>query len=109
MHLNSRSFFLHWQMIYAASNPGQRKDSWHVDGANWVKERHSYWGEHHSVNFDVHRLEYRRGTKIEWQLLVILEQWWGPDRKKGIRSSSWCKAIKGKPEQILSWLKKQSV
>ena len=106
-HLNSRSFFLQWNLLCAETNPGQRKDRWQVDGVDWAKERHSYWGEHYSMHLDVHRLTYRRGSKTDWELLVVTEQWWGPDRQKGIRNTNWCKAICGKPEQILAWLKKQ--
>jgi hypothetical protein len=108
-NLNSRSFFLQWQMLCAASNPGQRKDRWQVGAVDWTRERHSFCGVHYAASLDVHRLKHRSSGKIDWQLMVVIEQWWGPDRARGIRSSSWCKALSGKPDQIVAWLKRQDV
>lgn len=106
-NLNSRSFFWAWQTLYGASNPGHLKDHWQVDGVDWTKERHAYWGEHYSVQHEVHRLQYRHGSKVEWELLVVVERWWGPDREKAIRDTCWCRAINGRPDRILAWFRKQ--
>jgi hypothetical protein len=107
--LNSRSFLWQWDAVYASSNPGHLKDRWTVDGVDWTKERHAYWGGQYSVQLEVHRLEYRRGNKVEWQLLVIIERWWGPDRQVGIRNTSWCKLISGKVDSVQAWLRKQPI
>jgi len=103
--LNSRWFFLQWQIVYASSNPGHRKDHWVVDGVNWTKERHGYWGEHYSVQHEVHRLEFRGSN--EWQLLVVTERWWGSDGQKCIRDTWWCKLISGRADKVRTWLRKQ--
>jgi hypothetical protein len=105
--LNSHSFFWQWEAVYAASNPGHLQDRWTVDGVDWIKERHAYWGDQYSVQLEVHRLVYRRNNKLEWQLLVVIERWWGPDRQAGIRNTSWCKLICGKADGVLAWLRKQ--
>ncbi len=105
--LHSRSFFWRWQAVYAASNPGHLKDRWEVDGVAWTKERHAYWGHSYSVQLEVHRLERKSGAKVDWRMLVVIERWWGPDREKSIRVTSWCKLISGRPERVLAWLRKQ--
>jgi hypothetical protein len=108
-NVHSRSFLFQWQLLYAASNPGQRKDKWHVDGVDWTRERLSFWGTDYSVTLEVHQLKHQRGGKIDWQLMVVIESWWGPDRQKAIRSSTWNKIMSGKADQILAWLKRQDV
>jgi hypothetical protein len=107
--LNSRSFFWQWQALYSASNPDHQKDSWEVDGVSWTKERHAYWGTTYSVQLEVHRLERKNGAKLDWHILVVIERWWGPDRKKCLRDTSWSKLIGGRPERVLGWLRKQEV
>jgi len=108
-NLNSRSFFWQWQNLYAASNPGYLKNHWQVDDVDWTKEGHSYWGEQYSVQFEIHRLEYRPAKAAEWTLLVVVERWWGPDREKTIRDTSWCRAVNGRADRIQAWVKKQTV
>jgi hypothetical protein len=105
--LHTRSFFWQWHAAYAASNPGHGKDHWQVDGVSWTKERHAYWGEHYSMQHEVHRLDHRSGGKVDWQIMVVIERWWGPERDKGIRDISWCKLISGRADRVLSWLSKQ--
>jgi hypothetical protein len=56
---------------------------------------------------EVHRLERKSGSKIDWQIMVVIERWWGPDRDKGIRDTSWCKLITGRADRVLAWLRKQ--
>lgn len=107
--LNNRSFFWQWQTVYASSNPGHQKDRWKIDGVDWTKERHAYWGDQYSVSLEVHRLEYRRNDNVEWQLLVVIERWWGPDRQKGIRDTTWCKLISGRADRVRAWLRKQEL
>ncbi|HUK09006.1 MAG TPA: hypothetical protein VLX09_14120 [Stellaceae bacterium] len=106
-NLNSRSFVWAWQALYGASNPNHLKDHWRVDGVEWRKERHAYWGVDYSVQHEVHRLEYRHGNKQDWELLVVVERWWGADRDKSIRDICWARAITGRPDRILAWLRKQ--
>lgn len=105
--LHTRSFFWQWQAVYASSNPGQRRDRWQVDGVDWTKERHAGWADQYSFQLEIHRLERRRGDKLEWQLLVVVEHWWGADRRKGIRDTSWCKLVSGRAESVLAWLRQQ--
>lgn len=45
--------------------------------------------------------------KIDWQIMVVIERWWGPDKDKGIRDISWCKLVSGRADRVLSWLRKQ--
>ncbi len=59
------------------------------------------------MQHEVHRLEHRNGGKIDWQIMVVIERWWGPDRNKGIRDISWCKLISGRADRVLTWLRKQ--
>jgi len=106
--LNSRAFFRQWQMLYDASNPDHLKDRWKVDGIDWTKERHAYWGENYSTQYEVHRLVHWEGRELEWQLLVVVERWWGPDRKTCIRNVSWCRAVSGKSDKVRAWFKKRS-
>ena len=106
-NLNSRSFFWAWQTLYGASNPGHLKEHWRVDGVEWRKERHAYWGLHYSVQHEVHRLEHRNGDKNDWELLIVVERWWGADREKSIRDTSWCRVLRGRPDRIVAWIKKQ--
>jgi hypothetical protein len=105
--LNSRTFFWRWQALYAATNPGRDKERWEVDGALWTKERHAYWGGGYSFQLEIHRLERRSGAKLEWQILVATERWWGPDREQSVRDVSWCKLIAGRADRVLAWLRKQ--
>lgn len=105
--LHTRNFFWQWHAVYAASNPGHAKDHWQVGDVSWTKQRHVYWGEHYSMQQEVHRLERTTGSKIEWQIMVVTERWWGPDRDKGIRDTSWCKLITGRADRVLAWLRKQ--
>ena len=105
--LHTRNFFWQWSAIYAASNPGHLKDHWEIDGVTWTKERHAYWGNEYSVQVEVHRLERKTGMKVDWRIMVVIERWWGPDREKDIRSTSWCKLIIGRADRVLSWLRKQ--
>ena len=107
--LHSPSFFWQWQAVYASSNPGHRKDSWEIDGVLWTKERHAYWGDQYSVQLEVHRMERKSASEVDWEILVVIERWWGPDREKYIRYSSWCKLIRGRAERVLAWLRKQDV
>jgi hypothetical protein len=76
--LNTRSFFARWRALHAASNPGLRKDRWEVDGVEWTKERHSFWGERYSFQFEVHRMAHRYGSRHGWALLVVIERWGVP-------------------------------
>lgn len=105
--LHTRNFFWQWHAVYAASNPGHAKDHWQVEDVSWTKQRHVYWGEHYSMQQEVHRLERKTGSKIDWQIMVVTERWWGPDRDKGIRDTSWCKLITGRADRVLAWLRKQ--
>jgi hypothetical protein len=105
--LNNRSFFARWQVLYARSNPGLTKDRWEVDGCDWSKERHSYWGKHYSYQFEVHRLQRQSRGKSDWVLLVIIERWWGEDRTKCVRESYWCRADASKSDAILAWFRRQ--
>ena len=105
--LHSRSFFWQWQAVYAASNPGRDKDRWEIDGVAWTKERHAHWGNDYSFQLEIHRLERRTGAKVEWQILVVTERWWGPDREKSVRDTAWCTLISGRAERVLQWLRKQ--
>ena len=107
--LHSHSFFWQWQTLYASSNPGHLKDRWKIDGVDWSRERHIYWSDQYSMHLEVHRLERKSGDKLEWQLLVVIERWWGSDRQKSIRDSSWCKLIQGRADRVLAWLQKQDV
>jgi hypothetical protein len=106
-NIHSRGFFLQWQLLCAASNPGGRKDRWQVDGVDWTKERLNLWGGDYSVALDIHQLSRKRAGKLDWRLMIVTERWLGPDRAKGIRSSSWSKLISGKPDQVVTWLRKQ--
>jgi len=102
------SWFLRiWRSVYAASNPGLAKDSWEVDGVDWSRERHGYWGTETSFQFEIHRLVRRSGPKTLWSLLVVIERWWGPDRSREIRGTEWCKVLAGRSADILAWLKRQ--
>jgi len=105
--LHSHSFFWEWQAVYASSNPGHRKDRWEIDGVDWTKERHAYWSDQYSVQLEVHRMEYKPADRLEWQLLVVIERWWGPDREKNLRVTSWCKLLSGRADRVLAWLRKQ--
>ena len=107
-NLNNRAFFLQWELLYAATNPGYRKDQWDVGGVEWNKDRHSYWGEHYSVSLDVHRLICRQKGGGAWQLLVVAETWWGPDRDRSIRNTRWCKVLAGTSQQISEWVRQQA-
>jgi hypothetical protein len=89
-------------------HPDHLKDRWKVDGIDWTKERHAYWGENYSTQYEVHRLVHWEGRELTWQLLVVVERWWGPDRKRCIRNVSWCRAVSGKPDKVLAWFKKRS-
>jgi hypothetical protein len=103
--LHTRNFFWQWHAAYAASNPGHGKNHW--QGVSWTKERHAYWGARYSMQHEVHCLERRNGGKIDWQIMVVIERWWGPDKDKGIRDISWCKLVSGRADRVLSWLRKQ--
>lgn len=105
--LHTRNFFWQWHAVYAASNPGLGKDRWQVEDVSWTKERHAYWGENYSLQLEVHRLERKSGGKVDWQIMVVTERWWGADRENGIRDTSWCKLITGRADRVLSWLRKQ--
>jgi hypothetical protein len=105
--LNTRSFFARWHALHAASNPGLRKDRWEVDGVEWTKERHSFWGERYSFQFEVHRMAHRYGSRHGWALLVVIERWWGPNRKASLREAYWCRRVAGTAESISAWLRKQ--
>lgn len=105
--LNSRSFFARWQALHAASNPGLLSDRWEVDGVEWTKERHAYWGSAYSCQFEVHRMVRPGGAGTGWTLLVVVERWWGPDRTAAVRESYWCRPLAGKAERILDWMRKQ--
>lgn len=106
--LNSASFFRFWQAIYAASNPGLTADHWRVDGVEWVKERHYYWGDQYSFQVEAHRLEYKESAKPGWLLLVVIERWWGPDKNRDLRQVQWCKVLSGSADRILAWVRRQN-
>jgi hypothetical protein len=80
--LNSHAFFRQWQMLYDASNPDHLEDRWKVDGIDWTKERHAYWGENYSTQYEVHRLVHWEGRELAWQLLVVVERWLGAGPQK---------------------------
>jgi hypothetical protein len=107
MQLNHHMFFFEWQMLHDATRPKDLTDHWKVDGVEWEREEHSFLSQHYSTHIHVHRLTNRRGEKIDWQLMVVIEDWWGPDRKSPIRSTRWCKNIIGDSKKIVTWLKKQ--
>ena len=54
-------------------------------------------------------MERKSASEVDWEILVVIERWWGPDREKHIRYSSWCKLIRGRAERVLAWLRKQDV
>jgi hypothetical protein len=105
--LNSRSFLSQWRTLCAHSNPSHLKDRWQVDGVEWTRERHSHWGEHYSLQLEVHRLDHRWGNRLDWRILVVVERWWGSDREKCIRETCWCRPIAGSAKQVLAWMKAQ--
>jgi len=105
--LNSRSFFFQWRAVYARSNPGLNRDRWEIDGVSWTRERHSFWGERYSLQLEIHRLEHRQRANVDWQLLVVTERWWGANRDKAVRDTTWCKLLSGKADRVRAWLGKQ--
>jgi hypothetical protein len=107
--LNSASFQRNWNSIYDGSNPGHKTDRWRVDGVEWIKERHYYWGERYSFQVETHRLTHDDSAKPGWTLLVVIERWWGPDKNRDLRQVQWAKILSGSSDKVLAWVRRQNV
>jgi len=94
-------------MLYHATNPNLAKDRWRVDGVDWIRETHSYFGQDYSFRAECHVLRHGDNGPSAWVLLVVVERWWGSDRTHAVKTTEWRQVVKGQQNRILSWFAKQ--
>lgn len=96
------SFFRLIYMLLGEAHTDLRRTKWTHRGVNWVRQRHTYSGNHSGFAIDQYLIT--KPNPNGWSLLVVKEMWWDGDDKP-IRSTQWGKPLSGKRVKILEWLK----
>lgn len=78
--------------------PGLR--SWTAYGLTWTRERHAFYGVHHSLTTDVVRVS-PPGPKA-WCLMMVREGWWVEDGADPIKTRQWAHLVKGDRQKALA-------
>lgn len=95
------SFFLLFEQIIRADNPGLKLDRWSKQGVNWERTKHSYTGTAYGFILDSF-LAVRVGRN-PWSLLVMKEHWWAGSHGDAVKSQQWAKPLAGQRQHILGW------
>ena len=107
-NVHDRNFMTVWHRLLNATNPGLTADSWSVDGVDWLRTRHSYWGHRYSFQVESHILTAAGDKREAWSLWVVIERWWGEKKKDAVKSVEWSRVMHGEPGQVLVWFREQA-
>ncbi len=107
--LRDSRFIARWRALYDASNPGRLKDKWSVDGVDWTIAKHGCFAPDLSYQLEIHTLARRNTGSGNWTLVVVIEHWWGPDRRTELRHEEWCRLLFGRAESVINWVKRQAI
>jgi hypothetical protein len=99
------SFFLLFDILVSATNPGLKLSDWKHDGVDFQRERHSFTGPRHGLAVEIFTLTRSGGRG--WSLMVIKEFWWAGKENKALKTLRWARPIAGKRQDILAWLHAQ--
>lgn len=103
--LSDSSFFRVFNLLVATGNPGQRRQSWTVDGVRFERERHTFAGKTHSFAIDVFSVS--QTGRCRWSLTVAKEIWWTANHEHMIKMQNWSKLTDGSRRDVLAWLRAQ--
>jgi len=103
---NDKSFSLIFNRLVSEAAGSFDWNDWRVDDVGFQRQRHTHWGRNHSFSLDIYTL--RGATPRRWELIVVRETWWGPDRRKSLRSSQWAKLIGGSKAAALGWFRREA-
>ncbi len=107
-NLHSKSFFTTWRALLNESNPGLKRDRWTCGDLDWERESHAFSGPAYAFRCEAHTLTLRRGTRVAWSLLVVVEHWWRPGGPGDVRESEWCRPLVGTGKQIVAWFRERA-
>jgi hypothetical protein len=101
----SPSFFLTFDLLLAAANPGLKMSHWSQENVDWERERHSFTGRTHGFVVEVTTMT--RPGRQGWALIVVKEIWWAGNQGKELRSSRWAKLLSGRRNDALGWMRER--
>jgi len=99
--LTDTSFFLLFEQIIRADNPGLKLDCWSKHGINWERTKHSYTGTAYGFTLDSF-VAVKTGRNA-WSLLIMKEHWWAGQHGDIVKSQQWAKPLNGNRQHILAW------
>jgi hypothetical protein len=99
------SFFRLFDLLLSLTNPGLKRSHWTHDGVEFERERHSVMTPKHGLAIEIFTL--RRSGRLGWSLMVIKEYWWAGEESKALKNLRWARAISGRRNDILAWLRAQ--
>lgn len=101
MNFPDTSFFLLFEQIVRADNPGLKFDRWSKNAVAWERTRHSYMGTAYGFALDSFLAVQVGGNS--WSFLVMKEYWWAGTNGEAIKSQQWAKPLMGERRHILAW------
>ncbi len=100
--LSDASFFNLFDRLVARGRAPSTAGRWRFGGAEWESARHSFTGAAHGFVAEVTTV-----AGEGWLLLVAKEYWWAGGKENALRNQRWAKLVKGKPDAVLGWLRRQ--
>lgn len=105
--IHGKAFLDIWRALYHESNPGPTIDRWDFDGVDWVCETYRIGARDYSFHIEAHVLAHPGKGPASWALLVVVERWWRQGQRDALKTAEWCKVLKGRDKQVLSWFDRQ--
>jgi hypothetical protein len=99
------SFFRLFDLLLSLTNPSLKRSHWTHDRVEFEYERHSVMTPKHSLAIEIFTLS--RSGRLGWSLMVIKEYWWAGEESKALKNLRWARAITGRRNDILAWLRAQ--
>ncbi|WP_213741180.1 hypothetical protein [Bradyrhizobium sp. dw_411] len=93
---------------YVVEPPGIGSDvtTWTSHGVNCSIDRHRFSGQDYAFRFEVMDLRLDDPPKQRWHVVIINEVWQFRDAKTDSRGSKSLRVLRGKPTDVLNWMRK---
>jgi hypothetical protein len=82
------------------------RHEWSVRGVDCRRERYSHSAPAYSFDLDVLSLRAKGGAAGGWELFIVTE-FWRSGQGTLMHSPKWLKLVRGKPNDVLKWIKVQ--
>ncbi|MDQ2084268.1 hypothetical protein RA307_29115 [Xanthobacteraceae bacterium Astr-EGSB] len=79
---------------------------WHAHEVHCVRNRHRFQGAVYEFIIDVTQLTHVGTPRSAWQAMIVTECWILPGARQTPRQSKWLKVVRGKPSDMLTWMRR---